>query len=180
MVYLNDGLLVDGKMNFKFFSNGSIDKVIGEFRVSRRVIIALLITSVVAFLLWNFVVGIVRDMFFYKPEIGLLARAVSPDYRLEARIVRIIGGPPIGGAVVWQDVEIVTNGSPLKYINEKTNPGLVASVSKEDSMPIATLQWIGSGKLLICVDKNNQKLFDLDAHKMMVEGVCIKIVWTTK
>ena len=83
------------------------------------------------------------------PEMQLLTKIQSPDGRTEARVIRIIGGPPIGGPVVWQEVQLVKSGTPIRFVEQKNNPGLVLSMLEEGDAPAAKIQWLGPTHLLV-------------------------------
>src|SRR5512133_3368010 len=76
------------------------------------------------------------------PEIQVLARSTSPDGRLEARLVRVIGGSGFGGAVVWQEVQLAPKGSEVRFLAGQNQSGLAFSVVQDSESPIAELKWV--------------------------------------
>ena len=87
------------------------------------------------------------------PEIQMLAWSTSPDGRLEARLVRVIGGSGFGGAVVWQEVQLAPKDSDVRFFAGQNQPGLAFSVVQDSESPIAELKWVSSDRLLIKSDK---------------------------
>ena len=90
-----------------------------------------------------------------NPEIQMLSKAISPDGRMEARLVRVIGGSGFGGAVVWQEIQIAPIGSEIKILAGNNQPGLALSVVQDSEIPIAELTWGSSNRLLVKSDKLN-------------------------
>lgn len=119
--------------------------------VGRRILLAGSITvgALVAGCLLIFGAGYLVFGRGTRPEVQLLTRIQSPGGQMEARLLRIIGGPPMGGAVVWQEIHLVSPGTPVQFVDWKANPGLVLSISDESEIPAAKILWKGPSHLLV-------------------------------
>lgn len=78
---------------------------------------------------------------------------VAPGGRHSAKLDLIIGGPPMGGAVVWQELRIVSSKS-------EGHPGqsdatLVLSSTREDS-PCVSVQWLSPATLLVYTQRDSK------------------------
>jgi hypothetical protein len=98
-------------------------------------------------------------------ELQILSHEVSPDGRLEARLERVVGGPPMGGAVLWQELHIVRPCTPLHY--RDNDQSLAFSVNSESEVPAATFRWISPNRLLVNLTTPDSPM------KVLVSGVRI-------
>ena len=82
-------------------------------------------------------------------EVQLLSKTVSPDGFLEARLLRIVGGPPMDGATVWQEVQLARSGSPIRFLKSDKDPGFIYAFPGDTLTPMATLHWQAPTRLVI-------------------------------
>jgi len=82
-------------------------------------------------------------------EVQVLAKAVSPDGFLEARLLRIVGGPAMGGATDWQEVALARRGTPVRFLKAEDDPGFVFAVPGEATTPVARLWWRSPTNLVV-------------------------------
>jgi hypothetical protein len=83
----------------------------------------------------------------YEPEVRTLLHVEAPDARHSARLDYIIGGPPIGGAVVWQELRVVT--PVAKVYPSQSDTMLVLTANEEKDSPAVSVQWLSSNQLLV-------------------------------
>jgi hypothetical protein len=81
-----------------------------------------------------------------SPEVQTLVRSVSPDGLNEANLYRIIGGPGIGGAVVWQELRIVPPNAPIP---SGPDPSIVLTSNEEGEEPAFQISWASATKLVV-------------------------------
>jgi len=76
-----------------------------------------------------------------------LLLSAAPDGRHIARLDEIIGGPPMGGAVLWQELRIV---APTVAVHAgQSDTALVLRSNQEDGSPCVSVIWLSSTKLLV-------------------------------
>ena len=80
------------------------------------------------------------------PEVQVLSRLKSPDGQHEARLYRIIGGPEMGGAVVWQELRITPPGAPLP---QGPNSTIALSSGSEFEAPAFSFTWVSPTSLVV-------------------------------
>jgi len=80
------------------------------------------------------------------PEVQTLVRTTSPDGLNEAVLYRIIGGPGMGGAVVWQELRVVPPNAPLP---SGPDPSIVLTSNEEGEEPAVQVKWASPTKLLV-------------------------------
>ena len=80
------------------------------------------------------------------PEVQTLVRVASPDGRSEANLYRIIGGPGMGGAVVWQELRIVP---PKATVPSGPDPSIVLTSNEEGEAPAFEIRWASPTSLLV-------------------------------
>jgi len=80
------------------------------------------------------------------PEVQTLVKVPSPDGLNEANLYRIIGGPGMGGAVVWQELRIVPPNAPIPT---GPDPSIVLTSGEEGEEPAVQVRWISPTKLLV-------------------------------
>lgn len=107
------------------------------------------VAVLVATLLVSVFIVFVIEYFRNIPEVQLLAKSVSPNGQLEARVVRIISSPLMGGAIVWQEVQIARSGTRLKFIQSEQNMGFVISIQDDSETPAANIGWYSQSELII-------------------------------
>lgn len=79
------------------------------------------------------------------PEVQTLVRVPSLDGLNEANLYRIVGGPGMGGAVVWQELRIVP---PNASMPSGPDPSMVRTSNEEGEEPAVQVKWASPTKLL--------------------------------
>lgn len=98
-------------------------------------------------------------------ETSNLFLSAAPDGHHSAKLDLVIGGPPIGGSVVWQELRII---SP----NSGGRPGqpdatLVLSSAQDNDWPCVTVRWLSPTKLLV----HRQGMVNLTWVNSSVDGI---------
>jgi hypothetical protein len=81
-----------------------------------------------------------------SPEVQILTRVTSPGGQNEARLYRIIGGPGIGGAVVWQELRITPPNAPVPIGADST---IALTSGEESETPAFSFHWVSANSLIV-------------------------------